>query len=638
MFRDGGEKEKRGEQMEHMMDMIKILLFLLSLWGVLFTVYRFGKVKIWFVPVICAAGISLILFWGGLFGRLALAADLVFLAGLAGSCVFLYCVIKGTIRFPAWSLFGVCFATGIIVFIILTVNLRLLHYDNFSHWALIVKYLLTEGSFPGNDDALISFRDYPPGSSVFIYYVCRFAGHSQGVMLLAQNSTIFSCFLAVFGIIKERRRFLLYSFLAMGCAFLSYLNLTIRINNLLVDFLLPLLAMASMAAAYRYRDEKGKLCILEIILLGFTGIVKGTGMFFAGTAGLFVLWSMFHIEKPHRGKPRTEKFYTGKNERIFKQFLYSCLIVTGGTLPFLAWQYHLRTDLAGFQGKFEFGAAHTAEFNPAAEIFHERIVQDFLRTASDPSTRGFQVFALCSLAAVAAVLYARLRLKQRWRLGWALLSGYIVTAVYYAGMLYMYLYTMPEDEALRLAGFDRYACSIMVLFTGMLFMGVTVDIENSFAVDIDERGAYRAYSSPGAKRRYQYAVLTTFLLGVNFLYSEINGLISIRQGWNDSLPGQAEQVIGDRWYEKGEADKRRYLVAASDENGQVSDGEVRYVCRYYLWAENVEVTDRLDEKTLEESQENYDYIVVLDSGTVQEGITEIGDTRYSGSGIYSTKG
>ena len=205
-------------------------------------------------------------------------------------------------------------------------------------------------------------------------------------------------------------------------------------------------------------------------------------------------------------------------------------------------------------------------------------------------------------------------------------------------MLYMYLYTMPEDEALRLAGFDRYACSIMVFFAGVLFMGATADIENSFAVDIDERGAYRAYSSPGAKRRYQYAVLVTFLLGVNFLYSEINGLISIRQDWDASLPGQAEQIIGDRWYEKGEADKRRYLVAASDENGQVSDGEVRYVCRYYLWAEDVEVTDRLDEKTLEEAQENYDYIVVLDSGTVQEGITEIGDTRYSGSGIYSTKG
>ena len=112
----------------------------------------------------------------------------------------------------------------------------------------------------------------------------------------------------------------------------------------------------------------------------------------------------------------------------------------------------------------------------------------------------------------------------------------------------MYLYTMPEDEALRLAGFDRYACSIMVFFAGVLFMGATADIENSFAVDIDERGAYRAYSSPGAKRRYQYAVLVTFLLGVNFLYSEINGLISIRQDWDASLPGQAEQITPEGLY------------------------------------------------------------------------------------------
>ena len=69
MFRDGGEKEKRGEQMEHMMDMIKILLFLLSLWGVLFTVYRFGKVKICFdVTLIAISFLSSLLFFHGLQG------------------------------------------------------------------------------------------------------------------------------------------------------------------------------------------------------------------------------------------------------------------------------------------------------------------------------------------------------------------------------------------------------------------------------------------------------------------------------------------------------------------------------------------------------------------------------------------
>ena len=325
--------------MQYMEDIGKTFLFLLSLWGILFAVSYFGKVRIWFVPVTCAAGISLVLFWGGLSDRLALAADLVFLAGLAGGGVFIYCVLKGRIRFPVWSLFGACFGAGVAVFTILIVNLRLLHYDNFSHWALVVKYLLTEGSFPGGDAALIPFRDYPPGSSVFIYYVCRFAGRSQGVMLLAQNSMIISCFFAVFGIVKERRRFLLYSFLAMGCAFLSYLNLTIRINNLLVDFLLPLLAMASVAEAYRCRDEKGKLCILEIILLGFTG------------------------RKRHRD-------VLCRNGRAICTVEY----VTHRKAP---WRYHLRTDLAGFQGKFEIGAATAAEFKLLRKYFMKALCRIF---------------------------------------------------------------------------------------------------------------------------------------------------------------------------------------------------------------------------------------------------------------------
>ena len=46
-----------------------------------------------------------------------------------------------------------------------------------------------------------------------------------------------------------------------------------------------------------------------------------------------------------------------------------------------------------------------------------------------------------------------------------------VNLLYHVGMLYMYLYTMPAEEALRLAGFERYACSIMVLAAGRLIMG-----------------------------------------------------------------------------------------------------------------------------------------------------------------------
>lgn len=141
-----------------------------------------------------------------------------------------------------------------------------------------------------------------------------------------------------------------------------------------------------------------------------------------------------------------------------------------------------------------------------ADLYSE-IVRRFINETLDLSGRAIQVFLLCNIAAVCAVLFARLHLKRRWGLLRTLLLADVMTAAYYAGILCLYLFAMPEEEALRLAGFERYACSIMVLFAGILFMRAAVDMEHSFAVDIDEAGAYRAYSSPAAKRRYQYGVL-----------------------------------------------------------------------------------------------------------------------------------
>ena len=194
-------------------------------------------------------------------------------------------------------------------------------------------------------------------------------------------------------------------------------------------------------------------------------------------------------------------------------------MLCGAALPSLAWQRHLDVDLAGFEGKFEMGKTAVEYGAPVGEEFYGQVTRDFLETSFDLSGRAAQVFIVCIALAAGAVLYARFHMKKRWRLRYILPAAIVMVVLYYVGMLYMYLYFMPAEEALRLAGFERYACSVMTLFAGVLIMGAAVDMEGSFAVDIDERGAYRAYSSPGAKRRYQYAVLVTILIGVNFLYS-----------------------------------------------------------------------------------------------------------------------
>lgn len=547
------------------MGLIEIFL---SFWGYFFLLYRFAHVRDWFVPVIIMSGAGLILYWGALADLLPQTADVLLLAGLAGFVCFLIFFVRKKIRFPRPDLFRICFFAGAAVFAVLSLFMKLTHYDNFSHWAVIVKYLLSAERLPGADTEIVVFRDYPPGSSLFIYYICRYAGRSQGIMLLAQNALILSCFYAVFGIVKERRRFLLYSFLGMGCAMLSYLNLSIRINNLLVDFLLPLLALASAAVSYRCREEPLKLCLLQTVILGFTCIVKENGLFFAGTAGAYALAEM------------GLGLWRMRRSRLLIPFGIAVLIL-GTILPFAAWRHHLEAGLAGYARKII--PVRPEQYGQVAELF--------LKTASDPADRAFQAVCLCAAVSLVAIVYGRIRLGKWLRLTWILPSAGILTAGYYAGMLYMYLYVMPAEEALRLAGFERYACSAAVMYAGALLMGATVDIEHSFAVGIDERGAYRAYSSPGAKRRYQYAVLITMAVGMNFLYSEYSGLQSIRAEYGGSLPAQAERSVGDRWYENGETDGYPYMVSVPDGEDRAAEGEIRYIYRYFLWAPDVKISD-----------------------------------------------
>ena len=58
------------------------------------------------------------------------------------------------------------------------------------------------------------------------------------------------------------------------------------------------------------------------------------------------------------------------------------------------------------------------------------------------------------------------------------------------------------------------------------------------------------------------------------------GLLYIQSNYSQSLAGRMETLAGDRWQE--EEDQRKYLVAASDREGQVSNGKIFYVSRYFL--------------------------------------------------------
>lgn len=600
------------------MELIKGSLFLASMWGWLFIVYRKGKIPILFVPVVTSVGISLFLYAGALTGMLNPSSWLVVGAGLLGFGFFIKNVAEKNVSFPAPTLFSVCFGSGILIFTVLTLGFRFEHYDNFSHWAMTVKSMLITDQLPDAGNQLVTFKNYPPGCAVFIYYVCKFLGNAQGVMLLAQNSILFSCFLAVFGIIKEKQRFLLYSFLGMGCSLLSYLNLTIRINNLLVDFLLPLLAMAAIAFVYQSRDSLWKTSLCTTLILGFTCIVKNTGIVFAGFVLAYYIWNI------------------GKKKGIaaWIKAVTVCMTVCLALIPYVVWNLYVRCRFSGIEQKFQLAFGKQESLAVSKEQYGQ-ITEEFVKAAFSTSNRAILAFFLCNIAAVLAVLFVRIFLKKQWELGRVLVVVDLMAILYHIGILGLYLFSMPEEEAVRLAGFDRYACSIMVLAAGLLFMQATIDMEHSFAVRIEGNGTYRAFSSPAAKLRYQYMVLATMMIGVNFLYSEINGLLYIQSNYSQSLAGRMETLAGDRWQE--EEDQRKYLVAASDREGQVSNGEVFYVSRYFLNAPNVEVTERLDAGNMDEIKKEYDVLIILDESAVHTGTADVENAVWNRSGVYPLK-
>lgn len=160
------------------MMVLKGILMIGSLTGYCFLAKEKTKIRTEFIPLTVFSAVSLILYLGGLAGQLLPTAAAVYGIGILLCLYLAFRIRKNGFSVKEIGLFEISFLLIGILFLVLSFFLKMQHYDNFSHWAVIVKNMLTTNHFPTVQDELIAFKDYPPGTSVFIYYVCRFWGNS----------------------------------------------------------------------------------------------------------------------------------------------------------------------------------------------------------------------------------------------------------------------------------------------------------------------------------------------------------------------------------------------------------------------------------------------------------------------------
>jgi len=552
-----------------------------------------------FIPVFVFSAIACIVYFCGLAGFLLPGSAAVLAAGVI---LFVFSLTRRIRNRPnegfRLSLFCVGFAVGSLFFFQLLLTSRLIHYDNFSHWAIVIKQMLSTNAFPDAASALVDFKNYPLGSSSFIYFICRFAGSSQGIMLAAQGLLIFACFYAMFGVITEKKRFLLFAFLAAGCSLLSIFNITIRITNLLVDFLLPIYTLVLFVMIYKYQREIEKACISIIPVAGLLMIIKNTGTIFAGIGFLFLIYV----------------WIKNRNKSYWKNGMVVILSIGASFLPYLLWNNHMAIKFQGVENKFEVSAdsIRSVSGGKSPEEIHQ-ILKLFIKSVFDITSRPAMGILGFHVAAIIASLFAAVLLRKSWNLWKALIALDVVLIGYYLGILGLYIFSMPLDEAIRLAGFERYASSIVVLFAGGLVLCATVDIENSFYYRTGELPAYQAFKTVESKDRYQKGVIFFMALAITILMSEYNGMQTIRRSYKTTLPYKVYQVTGDRWYCGGKVDESRYLFYAADVDSQVTDYYLQYIGKYMLYASNVDGICAFYEDNLINLLSSYDYLVLVES-------------------------
>ena len=230
------------------------------------------------------SAITLVLYLAALFN--ALLPAVYGICGL-GAILSVYQLVryvtkKDTFRVPDFIALGMLLyllAFGSVLF-----KSPLLHYDNFTYWATIVKFLYSNDSLPTHQDAIISYYTYPVGSSMFIYFVTKIVGFSEGTMLVGQLLLTLSGLYALFGSLRDERRALPSALIFGSFALFNTFNIAIRLNNLLVDFLLPVLALAAISACYAYRNHFWRLSVHMVVVLGTLSIVKVSGLFFVAIA------------------------------------------------------------------------------------------------------------------------------------------------------------------------------------------------------------------------------------------------------------------------------------------------------------------------------------------------------------------
>lgn len=436
-------------------------------WGLL-THYKL-RINVAFIPIFLFSSITATLFCAGLLNILPLMANLIFFGGLILSLIFSYLLIRKKTLLKVGKLFcpsTIFFMVAIVYLMILLKGVYLTHYDNFSHWALIVKEMYLMDGLPDRT-TVISFKNYPPGTAVFIYYILKIVGFAESYSLMAQGFLIVACLTVLFVFTSWKKPLQLT--LTLIVAFILITINTESIFNLLVDTVLGMLAFTSAIITYYYRNNWKKIVQVNTPILILLVLVKDSGKLFLALNIILIIFFIHHYE------------LNGKLSNIIKTKMLlkttSLVLLIPIFLSYLWVKYTQKVyDTSYSENKF---ALNFEKFNLQSEsdelknTLFPKMIDQFIDTDSSL----FQIYFWLNIGMiVVAIVLAVLKKKTPKRIIFTFLYTNGAFLAYILSLFLMYLFLMPYDEAINLASYSRYLTTIILYFGGITMTTLVLEL------------------------------------------------------------------------------------------------------------------------------------------------------------------
>ena len=419
---------------------------------------------------ISTVGIILLIFLAGLLDNLKIGAIIVQILTIIQLIFILVTILKkdkdgikeilGRILTPGLLIYTLLF----IVNVIINQGRIFEDYDEFNHWAVIIKNMFIYNTYGTNPETIVRFNEYPPFTAVFQYlFLAVQKVYSEDTVIIAQNVLYLSIIIPITKKIKWDKsalKILTAIPLIIFMPMILYKNFFL---NILVDGILGIMFAYTIYSAYE--DDSSIFKTLKIlagtIMLCLT---KTSGLGLAVLALIIILIKIIIDRKKDKSKFKSS----------IKSLIVICVITA-----ILTSIWYIKVNNA--QKRWDFSKYVNAEEDRqnSSDILKSFTMSVFMR--QDITTKQLTVFAVMILL-IGLQIYSIKKVKNK-NFTYYAIAMLVSIPIYLISLAITYMTIFENMEGTMLTCFDRYTSTIL-LATLCFNAFAMFDIKTKFSVEL----------------------------------------------------------------------------------------------------------------------------------------------------------